>query len=184
MALRALAVYRRALREGAADVRPELVGGPDPFDPGDLHEVHDVEGSKALAFMDVPSIIISASGMATGGRVLHHLARLLPDRRSCVVLPGYQAVGTRGRLLADGASELKLLGRYVRVRAEVVPLGSFSIHADRDELVEWVGTATAPEVVRVVHGEPDASSSLREQLERHLDVLAVVPRHLERVRLD
>lgn len=185
MALRALEVYRRAIRTGAADVRPGLAEGPDPFDPGQLHEVRDVESSKALADVGVPSIIVSASGMATGGRVLHHLARLLPDHRNCVVLPGFQAMGTRGRQLADGASEVKLLGRYVRVRSRVVPLGSFSIHADREELVGWVGTADpAPEVVHVVHGEPGAAASLRDVLEQRLDVLSVVPRQLERVRLD
>jgi metallo-beta-lactamase family protein len=157
----------------------------DPFDPGQLVEIRDVEESKALARNDYPSIIVSASGMATGGRVLHHLARLLPDPRNSVILPGYQAAGTRGRLLAEGAREVKLLGRYVRVRAKVVPLGSFSIHADQGELLAWVGTASpAPEAVYVVHGEGDSSAELRDRLDQDLDLCAVVPRHLERVRLD
>src|SRR5215204_1229942 len=85
-----------------------------------LREVRDVEGSIALNRPDEPSIVISASGMATGGRVVHHLAHQLPDNRNTVVLVGYQAQGTRGRQLIDGAQELKMLGRYIRVRAEVV----------------------------------------------------------------
>lgn len=185
MALRALAVYREALAEGAADLDDGLGDAGDPFDPGGLVEVRDVEESKALAGNDFPSIIISASGMATGGRVLHHLARLLPDRRNTVILPGYQAPGTRGRSLADGARELKLLGRYVPVRARVVPLGSFSIHADQSELVDWVGTATTPpDAVYLVHGEKESAAALQTRIEDELDLCTVVPRHLERVRLD
>lgn len=185
MALRSLGAYREAIRSGAADIDPSLAAEPDPFDPGQLVEIREVEESKALAFNDYPSIIVSASGMATGGRVLHHLARLLPDRRNSVILPGYQAAGTRGRLLADGATEVKLLGRYVRVRAQVVPLGSFSIHADQDELVGWVASATPPpETVYIVHGEEESSAALRDRLDEELDLCAVVPRHLERVRLD
>jgi metallo-beta-lactamase family protein len=185
MALSALRVYREAIAAGAADIAAGLSDQPDPFDPGQLVEIRDVEESKALARNDYPSIIVSASGMATGGRVLHHLARLLPDRRNAVILPGYQAAGTRGRLLAEGATEVKLLGRYVRVRAKVVPLGSFSIHADADELVGWVHSATpAPDDVYVVHGEDESSAALRDRLQGELDLCAVVPRHLERVRLD
>ena len=185
MALSALRAYREAIAAGAADIDPELAAMTDPFDPGQLVEIRDVEESKELARNDYPNIIVSASGMATGGRVLHHLARLLPDPRNAVILPGYQAAGTRGRLLADGAREVKLLGRYVRVRAKVVPLGSFSIHADQDELVDWVRTASpAPDAVYVVHGEAESSAALRDRLDEDLDLVGVVPRHLERVRLD
>ncbi len=187
MALSALEAYRRGIASSAQDIDPELVrlaSRVDPFDPGGLVEIRDVEDSKALARNDFPCIIVSASGMATGGRVLHHLARVLPHHRNTVVLPGYQAAGTRGRALADGAREVKLLGRYVRVRARVVPLGSFSIHADQRELLDWVATATTPpEVVYVVHGEAD-SSELCRHLDDELDMCSAAPRHLERVRLD
>jgi metallo-beta-lactamase family protein len=115
MALSALRVYRDALERGDPDIR-SVVGRGDPFDVPGLQEVLDVEGSKALNHPATPSIIISASGMASGGRVVHHLAHLCPDSRNTVVLVGYQAEGTRGRLLVDGARELKMLGRYVRVR--------------------------------------------------------------------
>ena len=131
-----------------------------------------------------PAIIVSASGMATGGRVLHHLARLLPDPRNTVVVVGFQAAGTRGRLLADGASEVKMLGRYVRVRADVANIPSFSVHADHDELINWLRSAnTAPETIYLVHGEPSGAEVLHDAIEAELDVAVVVPTHLERVRL-
>jgi metallo-beta-lactamase family protein len=184
MALRAMQVYRDAIDRGDPDVRADLHGGPDPFDTGTLVEVRDVEDSKALADAPHPAIIISASGMATGGRVLHHLARLLPDHRNTVVLVGYQAEGTRGRRLADGDRELKLLGRYVRVRAEIAHVGSFSVHADHGELIAWLSTmATPPEAVYLVHGEPDAAATLADAIEDDLDLPAIVAQDLERIRL-
>ncbi|MEZ5378711.1 MAG: MBL fold metallo-hydrolase [Acidimicrobiales bacterium] len=185
MALRALGVYRRAIGNGSAEVRSELRGGPDPFDTGQLHEVRSVEESKALADITYPSIIVSASGMATGGRVLHHLARLLPDRRNAVVLVGFQAAGTRGRRLAEGETEIKMFGRYLRVRAEVVSIGSFSVHADHGELMQWLGAAEPPpETVFLVHGESDGAEALKTSIRDDLDVAAVVARPMERVRLD
>jgi metallo-beta-lactamase family protein len=182
MALRALDVYRSAIGDSAGDIRPALRAGPDLFDTGDLHEVFDVEGSKALASAPHPAVIVSASGMATGGRVVHHLARLLPDPRNTVLLVGYQAEGTRGRSLLDGARQVKLLGRYVPVRAEVLSLGSFSVHADHDELIEWLGEADPPpDTTFLVHGEPDAADELRAAIEAQLDQLVVRPHYRERV---
>lgn len=184
MALQALGVYRDAIRGGAADVQPEWHDHDDPFDTGQLIEVRNVQDSKAIANVRFPAIIVSASGMATGGRVLHHLARLLPDRRNTVILVGFQAAGTRGRLLADGQPEIKMFGSYVRLHAEVIDIPSFSVHADHDELVSWLGSATRPpDITYLVHGEPAASSALHDAIEDRLDWEAVVPRHLERVRL-
>ena len=185
MALRALHVYRKAIANGAADIRPELHAQPDPFDTGQLHEVKDVEDSKALASAPHPSIIVSASGMATGGRVLHHLARLLPDGRNAVVLVGFQAAGTRGRSLAEGASEIKMFGSYVRVRAEVANLRSFSIHADHGELIDWYRSASVPpDMTYLVHGEPVGAALLHDAIGAEHDRAVAVPAHLERVRLD
>lgn len=185
MALRALAVYREAIARGATDVQPELRSGTDPFDTGNLEEVRKVEDSKALASLTYPSIIVSASGMATGGRVLHHLKRVLPDQRNAVILVGFQAEGTRGRLLAEGRREVKMFGSYVKVRAEVANIRSFSVHADHDELVSWLGSAErAPDTTYLVHGEPAGSETLRESIDAELDWTAVVPRPMERVRLD
>jgi len=185
MALSALTVYREAIARGDADIRADVAGGGDPFDLPNLTEVRDVEGSKALNHPSRPSIVISAAGMASGGRVVHHLAHYLPEPRNSIVLAGYQAVGTRGRQLADGATELKMMGQYVRVRASVVDLPTLSVHADSAELLDWVGSNDRePECVYVVHGEPHASESLAGEIRRSFDWTAVVPRFGERVRLD
>jgi len=174
MALRVLRVYRDAIDHD----------GDDPFDPGGgLHECPSVEESKSLNELAAPAIIISASGMASGGRVLHHLARLLPDHRNSVVLCGFQAAGTRGRSLADGAHSVKMLGRYVPVRAEVMTLRSLSVHADADGLHDWIDSLPRrPDTIFVVHGEPDASNAFADRLGDD-DHNAVVPRPLERVGL-
>jgi metallo-beta-lactamase family protein len=184
MALAALRVYRRTITEGGPEIDPGLAEAGDPF--GDhIVEVRDVEASKALADLRGPAIIVSASGMASGGRVVHHLARLAPQHRNAVVLVGFQAPGTRGRLLADGARQVKMLGRYVPVRAEVVDLGGFSVHADQAELLAWLGTATAPpDAVYVVHGEPEPAETLRDLVAKRHAWSAVVPRQGERVCLD
>lgn len=191
MASRALGVYRRAVRERWPELRPELFENGDParhgdlFDPGRLIEVREVEQSKRLHEQRFPSVIISASGMATGGRVLHHLAHRLGDRRNTVVLAGYQAEGTRGRLLAEGAAQLKLLGRYVPVRAQIVDLPAFSVHADRGEILAWLGGAPSPpDTLYVVHGEAEPAAALCRQVGGDLGWNAVVARDRERVRLD
>jgi metallo-beta-lactamase family protein len=189
MALGALAVYRDAIAARSPDVRPDLAGPGRPvqnaFDPGDLREVHDAAGSMAINNPGYPCIIVSASGMAAGGRVVHHLKHLLPDPRNAVVLVGFQAAGTRGRSLLDGARELKMHGRYVPVRAEVAMIDGFSVHADAGELLAWLASAPcAPEVVYVVHGEPEASRALADRVRTELGWSAVVPRDGEIVRVD
>jgi len=185
MALEVLRVYRRAIASGDPEIRPECITGKDLFDPSSLHELRTPEQSRELNDLEYPSIIISASGMATGGRVLHHLLRCLPDNRCAVVLPGYQAAGTRGRLLADGARTIKMLGRYVPVHAEIVVVDAFSVHADGNEIVEWLRRGPkAPDTAFVIHGEPQAGTVLSKRLEAELGWHAVVPRPGERVRLD
>ncbi|MFI7063633.1 MBL fold metallo-hydrolase RNA specificity domain-containing protein [Kribbella sp. NPDC050124] len=184
MALAALNVYRSAVEAKSPEFRPDVVGGPDPFDPGDLRLIHSVEESIRISDPGRPSVVISASGMATGGRVLHHLARLLPGARNTVVLPGFQVPGTRGRALLDGARSVKIHGRYVPVRARIVGLSEFSAHADSDELVQWLSAAPQPaEVVYVVHGEDHARAELATRIQDELDWTAVTPGHLERVKL-
>jgi Cft2 family RNA processing exonuclease len=112
----------------------------------------------------MPAIIISASGMATGGRVLHHLQEMLPNRRHTVAIVGFAAEGTRARQLLNGATELKIHGRYIRVRAEVYSLDAFSAHADADELVEWATAAPPPSTCYVIHGEESSSRALADRL--------------------
>ncbi len=185
MALAALAVYREAIAQGDPEVRAELRGAADPFDHGDLREARDVASSKAIHQERGPAIIVSASGMATGGRVLHHLAARLPDPRNSVILVGYQASETRGRLLLEGRPFVKMLGRYVPVRAEVVDASGFSVHADQSELIAWLAGAGQPKgMVFVVHGEPGPAEALRAAIASRLGYGAVVPRHGEKVCID
>lgn len=182
MALASLAVYREALAEGRDDVRPDA---RHALDLADVLEVRSAEESAELNEPGFPCVVVSASGMATGGRVVHHLRHQLPDARNTVVLTGFQAAGTRGRDLLDGARQLKLHGRYVPVRAEVVDVPDFTCHADAGETVDWLrGLPRAPDAVYVVHGEPDASWRLAERIGDELGHLAVAPRYGEVVRLD
>ncbi|TNF61157.1 MAG: MBL fold metallo-hydrolase [Burkholderiales bacterium] len=134
--------------------------------------------SKAIAQQHGPKVILSASGMATGGRVLHHLSRYLGDHRNMVVLTGYQAPGTRGASLAANAPTLRIHGQDVPVRAEVVQLSSASAHADAGQLLDWLrALPAAPRRVFVVHGDQEASDRLRYRIENELRWQALVPEH-------
>ena len=138
--------------------------------------VETTEQSKALAKRHGPMVILSASGMATGGRVLHHLARFLPEPRNMVLLTGYQAPGTRGATLAHGGATLRIHAQEVEVQAEVVQLQSSSAHADASQLMDWLRhMKKPPDQVYVVHGEPEAADALRQQIERGLGWRALVP---------
>jgi metallo-beta-lactamase family protein len=185
MAVAALNVYRRALGAPSPQLRPDLGETRAALAAIEVHGVGDVAGSMRLNRPAMPSIVISASGMATGGRVIHHLAHQLPDPRNVVVLTGYQAVGTRGRQLQEGARQVKIHGRYVPVRADIVDVPDFSVHADSGELCAWLASAPEqPEMVYVVHGEPASSEALASRIRDELGWSAVVPRPGERVRLD
>jgi len=178
MALAALEVYRSAAFRPGSGMRASGHWSVDAH----VTAVRDAGQSQRLNRPDRPCIIISASGMATGGRVVHHLREQLPDPRNAVVLTGYQAVGTRGRQLADGATELKMHGRYVPVRAEVVQVTNLSVHADADELVGWLARMSRPpHAAYVVHGEPRGSAALARRIRDELGWLAVLPRLGERV---
>lgn len=136
----------------------------------------DVEDSKQLSANAMPKVIISASGMATGGRVLHHLKAYAPDPRNTVLLAGYQAAGTRGEALMSGARELKIHGQWVPVRAEVASLPMLSAHADADEILRWLGGfARPPRRTFIVHGEAHASAALKARIEDELGWACAVP---------
>jgi metallo-beta-lactamase family protein len=143
-----------------------------------------VEESKELNTKSGPMIIISASGMLTGGRILHHLKRFAPDSRNTILLPGFQAAGTRGDALAHGAKEIKVHGSYVPVRAEVVRLELFSAHADQKDLLTWLAACRRPpKEIYVVHGEPRSSDELRRRIQEQLKVTATVPQQGDSVEL-
>lgn len=146
--------------------------------------VRTAEESKALNRRRGPMIILSASGMLTGGRVLHHLEAFGGDARNAIVLSGFQAGGTRGAALLAGADHLRLFGRDFRIAAEVIALESYSGHADGDELLDWMRRAErAPRMTYVTHGEPDAADTLRARIKRELGWRARVPEQLETVSL-
>lgn len=181
MASQALRLYRHEARRRSPELRPELFGR-ELFSSLDIVETRTPAESKALNDRRGPFVIVSASGMATGGRVVHHLANRIGDPRNTVVLVGFQAPGTRGDLLRSGADTVKMLGHYFPVRADVVSIG-LSTHADRSELIDWLSTADRPEVVYVNHGEPEAADALVAEIRRRTGALAVAPSPNEHVVL-
>jgi metallo-beta-lactamase family protein len=180
MALKALAFYREAINHDSPEVRDEIVAewkGKDPFDPGTLTELMSVEESKSINDPTSPCIIISASGMATGGRVVHHLSNMLPKQIHTIMLVGFQAMGTRGRRLVEGEEEVKMHGRMVPVRAQIAQIESFSVHADSNELVAWLKTVSeAPGHVFVVHGEAGAAEDFSNRIKSTLGWQSHAPR--------
>jgi len=140
--------------------------------------VSSTDESRALAQRHGPMLILSASGMATGGRVLHHLALYAGNRRNMIILTGFQAPGTRGATLASGAKSVRIHGHDVEVKAEVVQLQSASAHADANQLIAWLRTMPqAPDQVYVVHGELAAADELRKRIKHELGWRAMVPEH-------
>ncbi len=143
-----------------------------------------VDDSKAIASYHGPMVILSASGMATGGRILHHLMQYLPDRRNTVVLAGFQAEGTRGRSLQDGQKFIKIFGKEVAVQAEIETIHALSAHADSDEVLDWLKQfVRAPQRVFVTHGEADAATALAERIHHELGWTCSVPQMNESANL-
>ena len=151
--------------------------------PPRLNLARTLTHSRRIDANTGPQIVISASGMATGGRILHHLETALPNPRNTVLIVGFAAAGTRARQLAEGARVLKMYGRYVPVRARVVQLSGLSAHADYPEILDWLGTAPAPDTTYLVHGEPSAAGYLCDRIHERLRWTAVVPRPGEKVLL-
>lgn len=201
-----LLLIHRLKQRGAIPDLPVFLDSPMAIDTTEIYHRHHVEHrmsteeclgmykaakmvrtpeeSKALARLSYPAVIISASGMATGGRVLHHLKNFAPDRRNTVVLAGYQAGGTRGARLQQGERTVRIHGEDVSVRAEIVSLPGMSAHADAAQLLRWLSTAERPpRSVFITHGEPGASDALRQRIERELHWDASVPRLGQSVRI-
>lgn len=181
MALAAWEIYRNP--QLRSELRADL---PSPIGSDlDVRLARTAAESMVLNTPPAPSIVLSASGMGTGGRVVHHLLSMLPRADDAVILTGYQASGTPGRLLAEGAPDLKLYGRYVPVRATIVVDEGFSVHADADELVSWVrAIPAAPEVIYLVHGEDRSREALARRLRQETGWCVVTPSLGETVRLD
>ncbi len=161
--------------------RDEQSGG-DPLSVHEFHLTRSAEESKHINNVKTPCIIISASGMVTGGRVLHHLAQRLGDARNAVILGGFQAEGTRGRALQEGAKTLSLFGQVVPVLAEIVEMGQFSAHAGKSELLRWLtALQVPPKQVYLTHGEPAAAQSLQQAITEKFRWKASVARYLDTV---
>jgi metallo-beta-lactamase family protein len=186
MALSATDLYLRHKEDHDLDyVRDE--GSDGKGDPLNVHEFHltrTAEASKAINNVKTPCIIISASGMVSGGRVLHHLVQRLPDARNAVILAGFQAEGTRGRALQEGAKTLNLFGQPVPVAAEIVEMGQFSAHAGKSELLRWLtALPTPPKQTYLTHGEPVAAQALQGAIQEKLKWKAAVARYLDTVAI-
>ena len=159
--------------------------GECPVYSDKLEFVHTREESQRINDIRYPAIIISASGMATGGRILHHLKYRLPDSRNTILFVGYQAVGTRGQQLRDGAKYVKIHGEMVPVRAQIRNIEAFSGHADSTEILRWLGKfKKAPKLTFVVHGEEESSKALAAEIQKDLGWKTHIPEYLESVHLD
>jgi metallo-beta-lactamase family protein len=181
MAISVTDIYARHHEDHDLDfTKLEQQGDRDPLNLHDVHMTRAVEDSKKINDVTSPCIIISASGMATGGRVLHHLAKRLPDSRSAVLLVGYQAAATLGRELQDGAQFVRIHGQEVPVRAEIVVLDQLSAHAGRSELLRWLSGFTAPpRQTFLVHGEPSGLEGLRAGIASRYHWPVIVPAYLQ-----
>ncbi len=195
MAATVLTAYRKRMSELDEPVRElaEAAAGGDrvaaerrlcAFTTATLHVVQSIADSRAVQESPAPSIVISSSGMATGGRVLHHLVRALPDPRNTVLFAGYQAPGTRGHAMRAGAAYVRIHGQEVPVKATIDALDSLSAHADADEIMRWLGGFTRPPAVAcLVHGEPEPMDALKARIERDLGWTVQTPGHRATVAL-
>jgi metallo-beta-lactamase family protein len=184
MAQSATGLYLKYKEDHDVDFSRDEKNGGDPLNVHEFHLTRSVAESKAINDVKTPCIIISASGMVTGGRVLHHLAQRLGDARNCVILGGFQAEGTRGRALQEGAKTLNLFGQPVPVRAEIVEMGQFSAHAGKSELLRWLtGLQAPPKQVFLTHGEPAAAQSLQQAITDKFSWNAAVARYLDTVEI-
>ena len=183
MALSATDLYLKYRGEHDSEFKNIEDGGQgDPLAVRQFHLARSVEESKAINNVHTPCIIVSASGMVAGGRVLHHLAQRLPDARNAVLLAGFQAQGTRGRALQEGAKTIRLFGQDVPVHAEVAEMGQLSAHAGKSELLRWAGAfPSAPAQIYLTHGEPVAAQALQAAIAEKFKWNVAVARYLETI---
>jgi metallo-beta-lactamase family protein len=184
MAIRAVEVFLKHDEEYSDDTRSMIKRYGSPLDWPGFTFASTAEESKKINAVVMPSIIISSSGMVTGGRILHHLAQRLPDPKNLVLFIGFQAPGTRGFAIKSKAPEVKIFGDFVPIRAQVAALEQFSDHADPPELLQWLRTfRNRPGVTYLVHGEPDAASQLRDLMKKELGWNVDVARYLEKIEV-
>lgn len=184
MAIHTIRVFMDHPDSHDLEMRARVANGHDPLGLDGVYLDSRVEDSKALNSLRYPAIIISASGMAEGGRILHHLAYRLGDHRTTILFVGYQAIGTRGRSLQEGARTIRLHGQEIPVRARIETLDSLSAHADRTEILDWLARASSkPGKICLVHGEPEAAATLQASIRDRIGVETHIPSYREKVRL-
>ena len=184
MAIKAVEIFLKHAEEYSDETREMIRQYGSPLTWPGFTFASTPQESKQINETTAPCVIISSSGMVTGGRILHHLAQRLPDQRNLVLFIGFQAPGTRGFAIKNKTDEVKIFGDYVKVRAQVAALEQFSDHADPPELLEWLRTfRNRPATTYLVHGEPDAASQLRELMTRELGWNVQIAEYLERVEV-
>lgn len=182
LAIDATDIYVRFMREH--NFFKNGMSPTEAFNPTRLKMVHESEDSKHLNDLPEPAIIISSSGMMTGGRILHHLKAYLPDPNSTLVITGFQAAGTRGRAILDGAKAIKIHGVPVAVKAKVEFIESLSAHADWREIIRWLkGFEKPPKMTFLVHAEPDSAAAMKQHIEEELRWKVSIPKYLEKADL-
>lgn len=182
MAVNATAIYRKFRHDFDEEAAALLKIGETPLLTENTTFCRTVDESKRLNFLKGPRIIISASGMVTGGRVLHHMMHWLDDENATVLFVGYQAEGSRGRIIQSGAKEIKIFGRYVPVRAQIETISGLSAHGDQSELLRWLKSCKgSPSITKIVHGEPEASREFASTVSRELGWTASPAQYLETI---
>lgn len=178
MASAATLLYNEADEDHDKEMKLMLQENVNPLRPDYLEFVRDANQSKAINSQSGPMVVIAGSGMANGGRIVHHLKHRLGDPSTVVLFTGYCVEGTLGRRLLDGDSEVKIHGDWIPVRAQIERLDSLSAHADYAEMLDWLGGfKTPPKTTYIVHGEPPAQASLKEKIEARFGWNVVIPHH-------
>jgi len=184
MAIEAVRIFLKHSEEFTDETRQLIQKYGSPFHWDNFHFAITVAESKKINNSRYPCIIVSSNGMAMGGRIQHHLLQRLPDPKNLVLFIGFQAEGTRGRQIKDGAHEVKIFGQIVPVRAQVAALEQFSDHADASELLQWLKTFhKTPEVTYLVHGEPDSAAALQQAIQQQLGWRVEIAKYMQRVEL-
>ncbi len=184
MGVDATGVYARHHEDHDLEMEHLEDNNTNPLRPESVNFVKTVDDSKSLNKLDGPAIIIASSGMANGGRVVHHLAMRLGNPQDIVLFVGYQAEGTLGRDLIEQNKTVSVMGRQINVRATIKSVGSLSAHADSDEIMSWLhGFKSAPKQTFIVHGEPEAQAALKERIAKELGWETKIPKMFEEVEL-
>ena len=184
VAIKAVEIFLKHDEEYSEETRDLIQKYGSPLQWPGFTFASTAEESKRINAAAMPAVIISSSGMVTGGRILHHLAQRLPDPRNLVLFIGFQAPGTRGFTIKSKAVEVKIFGDYVPIRAQIAALEQFSDHADPPELLQWLHTfRNQPATTYLVHGEPDASGQLRDLMQKELGWNVQIAQYLEKVEV-